>query len=130
MTTEQTFSGPILNMRPLGLNETEGIFIELDDDKTGETMKIELGYCHNNYWSVVVHGETDGCQDATVTEALDIIWKYYEPCDEARAVVTIHGNTTVSVNLLCYDLDDETDGTTVEFTVWDVYDDLPIYELR
>ena len=116
-------------MYPSGLNETDGIFIQLDDE-TGEGMTIQLGYSKNNNWTVVVPGETDGCHDATVTEALDIIWKYYEPCDTARAVVTIHDNTKVSVNLLCYDLDDETDGTTVEFTVWDVYDDLPIYELR
>ena len=129
MTAATTYTGVVINMRPSGLNETTGISIELDDDKTGETKTIELGYCPNNYWTVYVHGEPDGCQDATVTEALDIIWKYYELCDMSRVVVTIHDKTRVSVNLLCYDLDDETDGTTVEFTVWDGYD-LPVYQLR
>lgn len=130
MTAATTYTGPVLNLRPSGLNETTGMCIDFDDDKTGEAKTIELGYCPNNYWTVDVHGETDGCQYATVTEALGFILKYYEPCDTARAVVTIHDNTRVSVILRCYDLDDEENGTTVEFTVWDVYPDLPVYELR
>lgn len=122
-------------MWPSGLNKTTGLAIELldndnDNDETCESRTIELGYSKDNYWTVIVPRKTDGCQDATVTEALGIIWKYYELYDDARVVITIHSNTKVSVNLLCYNSDDESDGTTVEFTVWDDYEDLPVYELR